>query len=233
MGQASDGARTLALDGVTATLVGVAPDRSYLNAVTYDGPAALAAAYDEVAAAYEEIGAKWTVWVPPADREAVALLKRAGHVLDANPQMMGRELEGIERPPAGALSDWTGEGALADVAEVNDRAYQNDTPSFARALRRLPEGAARLYTASEAGEAVAAAVVADQEDHADIEFVAVVPEARGRGLSGKLLGHALADAAERGCETTALIATALGRPVYERLGYRPLGRLEMWERRRD
>ena len=218
---------------MTATLVPVAPARSFLNAVTYDRPAALAAAYDEVAAAYEEIGAKWTVWVPSADREAVALLERAGHVLDANPEMMGRELEGIERPPAAALSGWTAEGALPDVAEVNDRAYQNDTPSFAQALRRIPEGAARLYTVTESGEAVAAVVVVDLEGHADIEFVAVVPEARGRGLARTLLGHALADAAERGCETTALIATALGRPLYERLGYRPLGRLEMWERRRD
>jgi hypothetical protein len=28
-----------------------------------------------------------------------------------------------------------------------------------------------------------------------------------------------------------VVATALGRPVYDRLGYRPLGTLQMWERR--
>ena len=44
------------------------------------------------------------------------------------------------------------------------------------------------------------------------------------GVSGKLLAHALADAAERGNETTTLIATQLGFPVYERAGFRPLGR---------
>jgi predicted acetyltransferase len=62
--------------------------------------------------------------------------------------------------------------------------------------------------------------------------VAVAPEARGRGLSGKLLAHALADAAERGLETSTLVSTRLGRPVYERLGYQALGSLQMWERRR-
>ena len=45
-----------------------------------------------------------------------------------------------------------------------------------------------------------------------------------------LLQHALVDAAERGNETTTLVSTALGYPVYERLGYRTVGRLAMWER---
>ena len=57
-----------------------------------------------------------------------------------------------------------------------------------------------------------------------------MPEARGRGISGHLLGHALADAAERGIRTSTLVSTALGYPVYERAGFRPFGRFQMWER---
>ena len=30
----------------------------------------------------------------------------------------------------------------------------------------------------------------------------------------------------------SLIATKLGRPVYERIGYREFGAIQMWERRR-
>jgi GNAT superfamily N-acetyltransferase len=70
----------------------------------------------------------------------------------------------------------------------------------------------------------------DCDRNADVEWVAVVPEARGQGLSGRLLAHALVDAAERGAETTTLVATRLGRPVYERLGFRPIGAFQMWER---
>jgi hypothetical protein len=44
--------------------------------------------------------------------------------------------------------------------------------------------------------------------------------------------RALADARERGCDVSTLEATVMGRPVYERLGYRTLGALEMGERRR-
>ena len=35
----------------------------------------------------------------------------------------------------------------------------------------------------------------------------------------------------RGCEVSTLQATKAGRPVYERLGYRSFGEIQMWERR--
>ena len=38
----------------------------------------------------------------------------------------------------------------------------------------------------------------DLDRNTEVQMVAVVPEARGQGLAGKLLGHALADAGERG-----------------------------------
>jgi GNAT superfamily N-acetyltransferase len=144
---------------------------------------------------------------------------------------MGRELDGVERPADGSLPDWTAAGRIADVGTVNDRSYTFGGDSFARGLAGFPEEEAHVYTAAEAGAPVACLIVVDDGRNADVEWVAVVPEARGRGLSGKLLAHALADAAERGAETTTLVSTRLGRPVYERLGYRPLGALQMWERR--
>lgn len=71
----------------------------------------------------------------------------------------------------------------------------------------------------------------DHGGDAEVNFVATVPEARGRGLAGSLMTLALDDARERGRVTTTLVATKLGRPVYERMGYRPLGTVEMWEHR--
>jgi GNAT superfamily N-acetyltransferase len=62
-------------------------------------------------------------------------------------------------------------------------------------------------------------------------WVATVPEARGRGVSTRLLAHALDAAREAGLETTTLQATKLGVPVYARLGYRDFGAMHMWERR--
>ena len=59
-----------------------------------------------------------------------------------------------------------------------------------------------------------------------------MPEARGRALAPGLMRRALAAGREDGAEVTTLQATKLGRPVYEKLGYRALGAVEMWERRK-
>ena len=70
----------------------------------------------------------------------------------------------------------------------------------------------------------------DHDGNSDVEAVAVPPEARGRGISGNLLATPWPTPRERGNETSTLVATPLGYPVYERLGFRPLGRVSMWER---
>ena len=45
--------------------------------------------------------------------------------------------------------------------------------------------------------------------------------------------QALADGRERGFATSTLQASALGRPVYHKVGYGDFGHFEMWERRRE
>jgi ribosomal protein S18 acetylase RimI-like enzyme len=234
VGGASEGARVFERDGVVAAVVPAAPERAVVNAVLYRDAEGLEAAYDELASAYREIGAKWTVWVPPGDDAAARVLESHGHVLDAQPMAMARELDGVERPPPDALADWTAGGELAAVGEVNDRSYTFGTDSFSRALQTLPDGGVHIYVArDEQGAPIGCLTMTDHEGNSEVQMVAVVPEARGRGITSRLLGHALADAAERGNETSTLIATPLGYPVYERAGFRPLERFSMWERAPD
>lgn len=227
------GARTVERDGVLAALVPAAPERAVVNSVIYGSADGLAAAYDEVAAAYADIGATWTVWVPSHDSEAAALLEGAGHFLDAEPVAMAADLTaGVERPAGDALDDWTSDGDPALVGPLNDRAYDFGTDSFTRTFAGVQSDELRVYVARRNGKPVGCLTIIDYDRNADVEMVAVVPEARGHGIAAKLLGHALADAAERGMETSTLVATRLGRPVYERLGYRDFAVLQMWERRR-
>lgn len=235
VGDSSEGGGALERDGVVAALVPAAPERSFINAVVYEHHDGLAAAYDEIAAAYAAFDAKWTVWVHPGDMDTKDMLERNGHELDGVPAAMGLDL--IARPPQRPADDelppWTAAGAPADVGAINDRAYPFGGDSISRALTRSTHEDVRLYVAHDDGEPVACTAAIDTDGNTEIQMVAVVPEARGRGLAGKLIAHSLADAVERGSTTATLVATKLGYPVYAKLGFEPLGVLEMWERRLD
>ena len=138
----------------------------------------------------------------------------------------------LDDPPARPqLNDWTAKGSMGEVAVINDLAYGYDG-SFGRAFSAMAGDELHVYVARVEDKPVGCLITMDVGPNADIGWVAVLPEARGHGLSGKLLAHALADAAERGQQTSTLVASKLGRPVYERLGYRGVGALQMWEQRR-
>lgn len=58
------------------------------------------------------------------------------------------------------------------------------------------------------------------ESHSSLGMVIVSPEHQGLGIGKKLMNKLLEDLADR---TIFLIATESGRPLYERLGFRPTG----------
>ncbi len=216
-------------DGVVAAIAPVMPDRSVVNCVVYDDAESLKARLGAVAAAYDEAGIKaWTVWAPEADTDAIRALEAAGNVLDAEPMAMGRELDGIEAPAAGEL-DLVRDPSPGDVADVLAGAYGWD--SIREALVRWHEGY-HPYLALADGRPAATLALHDHDGDAHVTLVGTLDAARGRGLATRLMLQALADARERGCTTTTLVATKMGHPVYARLGYRDFGRVQMWERRR-
>lgn len=230
MGSASPGARVVeAGGGVLAAVVPARPDRSVVNAVVYEDGAALVAARDALAAAYAEAGVHaWTVWTRPGDEDVPRALAAAGHRHDGRPLLMAAEIGDIDLEPRREL-DLEPAPAWADAARINDACYgQDPRHSFSAAFGAFD---ARLYVARVDGEPVACAGARRHAGDCGIYFVATLPRARGRGLASELLRTALRDARAAGCETTSLEATSLGAPVYERLGYRPLGRLGMWELR--
>lgn len=224
--------RTIRLEGVTAALAPASPARSVLNSVVYEHPSALEAALPELAAAYEDAGIlAWTVWVPPGDSRGAAVLERAGHRLDAAPRAMAavlHELPELEIPEP----RWNGDWDLEAAWRINDRAYGDPAGTWASSLAQLPPQAAYLYLARLDGEPASFVLMCDHGDDCEFWFAATVPEARGQGLVSGLLRRAMTDARARGCLTSTTQATAMGRPIYARLGYRDLGPLEMWERRR-
>jgi GNAT superfamily N-acetyltransferase len=216
------------LPGLSAAVVPACADRSVVNSVVYSDTGALGAALERLTEDYERAGVRaWTVWVPEHDREAAELLERAGHVLDGRPAAMVRELADFApTPPALDLA----EPDMLEAARINDAAY-GFAGDFERAFHSVPPAPAHLYLARAGGVPAATALTYEEDGECGIYLVATLPEARGRGLATALTSHALLEARSRGCTTTSLQATARGRPLYLRMGYREIGAIHMWERR--
>ena len=231
VGEGSEGYRVVRLDGVLACVTPAVPERSLPNCVTYERERALEAAYDEIARTYEESGVDaWTVWVPEYHEQTRHLLEDAGHVLDATPAAMIADLADLDAPrPDDPEPDPA--PSWADLGLVNDLAYGTGD-SFARMMGANPNDPVDTYIARLDGKPAASVVTTDHGGDCAVWWVATIPEARGRGLAPGLMRRALAAGRRRGCEVSTLQATKLGEPVYERLGYRRLGTIEMWERRK-
>ncbi len=233
LGAASPGAFVVEQEGVTASVVPALPERSIANGVAFASAADLEHAYDEVAAAYESAGvAAWTVWTPEFDDQTAELLSKHGHELDGTPTAMVADLDTFEPPDLGDLV-WDHEITPAELGELNDRAYKIEGENgIAAAFGPPPEGfEVHWYRALVDGEAACGLTFADAGDDTGVYFVATPPEFQGRGLSTRLMAVAMAEARARGQTTSSLQASAMGEPIYAKLGYRPYFSLRMYERR--
>lgn len=216
-------------DTVIAILTPAVPDRSLPNSVVYQDPEDLVTALPELARLYRTEGIRaWTVWVRPGGDEAIAALEQAGHILDGNPALMGAPLDEIDLS-AGLDAEVVPAADWRVVGEINDRAY--GITGLADTLDAYGGAGSRGWLAVVDGRPLATASVFEHEGDAYVVFVATDPEARGRGLCQGLMAHALRAARDNGCETTTLEGSPMGEPVYARMGYRTLGRLQLWEHR--
>jgi GNAT superfamily N-acetyltransferase len=224
----SESAELIERDGLTALINPACPERSLFNSVVARSPGAIARHRAELARLYAEGGCAWTTWLPEADRDSAAALRGAGHLLDGEPRAMGVTLDEVE-PPDLAGVDWD-EGASTELmCSISDRAYGWVEGTWLRGMGAGDVG--RVYVARIDGRPASTATAVDVGDDCVITCVATIEEARGRGLASNLILQALADARERGRATTTLQASRAGAPVYERLGYRDFGSLQMWELR--
>jgi len=214
---------------IQATIIAASPNRSFFNSVFYSDSEHLLDALPGIAERYEKAGVTaWTVWIPAEDESARNGLSAAGHVLDATPRAMGFELSRLSPPGPDPSLELRSEMDMELVRRINETAYGYPAGDFPP-MSPLP--GTEVFLASLEGETVGTTLVWDRGEDTEVTFVATLPEARGRGIAGRLLGHALERERERGKLGSTLIATKLGFPVYEQLGYRDVGGLEMWERR--
>lgn len=76
------------------------------------------------------------------------------------------------------------------------------------------------YTAYLNGHPVAVSSLVMSDGLAGVYAVATLPDARKRGIGTAMTLHAMAEGWRRGARSAILQATDMGRPVYERIGFR-------------
>jgi GNAT superfamily N-acetyltransferase len=139
------------------------------------------------------------------------------------------------RPPAPAppphpgldVRAVTDEATLADFGRTLVTGYGiQDIGVPAIADLSLVGSLLHLYVGYADGEPVATAGSAVHHGVVEIDWVAVLPEVRGRGYGGAVTSAAVAVAPEL---PSLLIASDDGQPVYRRLGFWDLFRATMWE----
>ena len=221
--------------GLIASVSPATPERSIFNSVYASDPEVLPTAIDDLEARYEAAGVRaWTVWLPGGHHLGPELLARRGHAHDGAPRSMALELAELVPPrralPAGVTLLG---GDVREVAAINDRAYGLDR-AWTAALTRPSGLRVQWAVAALDGEPVACAGAIDSgDDDVCITAVGTVPEMKGNGLAGHLITALLTDAGQRGVRTASLQASRAGATVYERLGFRDVGWVDLWEKRSE
>jgi len=113
------------------------------------------------------------------------------------------------------------------------KAYNREQNAEFFAKRDLPEHTARglnIVARNAAGQIIAGLLGETQFSWLKIEILAVVSEARGRGIGSLLMQRAEEEARSRGCIYAYVDTSSYQAPqFYEKLGYSEVGRLRNWD----
>lgn len=96
---------------------------------------------------------------------------------------------------------------------------------------RAPE--IRCYVGEVSGEPVSTALSVTTGECVGVFSVATLPDHRGRGCGSAVTALAIRDGLERGAGWAWLSASEVGSPVYRRMGFVTLERLDFWEPSRN
>ncbi len=92
----------------------------------------------------------------------------------------------------------------------------------------MPEFRGGLYIGIMDGRAVATSLRFSMNDVAGIYFVGTIKEYRKLGIGEAMTRKAVTDGIEEGCTRSILQATEMGRPIYERMGFRTVIEYQLW-----
>jgi ribosomal protein S18 acetylase RimI-like enzyme len=157
------------------------------------------------------------------DQAAEAAAARHGlHCIGTIPELVLDPITSKSGPPPLEIRRATEVGALDEHGSVVADGF--DLPaSLLRQVfssRLIAEAGWQGYVGYVDGQPVAASQLSMTGDVAGIYYVATLKEFRGRGFGEAMTWRAIQDGAKAGCDVAILQASDMGRPIYERMGFR-------------
>ncbi len=175
----------------------------------------------EVVARLRATALPFVVHVPASTSTLATAAARAGLAPAGRLPCFALEPRGVPDPPA--------ELAILRVDSSNIDAFWQATEEGFEMPRSLVEvmyptsilgeQSVRAFVGSLDGKPVATSLAVRTGDTVGIYSVATAPEARGRGIGTAMTWHLLRDA-DPGWTLAVLQASDMGRPIYERMGFR-------------
>jgi ribosomal protein S18 acetylase RimI-like enzyme len=197
---------------------------------------------DAVAMAQEFFASRrrgFSVWsrALPQDDDLAAACDAAGIKVfgdDRAPQLICRDRIADADLPAGVAIDAVdGPDDVAHFARVNGEAYTvygmpaEASASHFNGPHALAGPNVHAVLARLDGEPVGAVVLHESHGIAGVYWVAVLEQARGRGIAEALTRHVTNLGFDRGAANVQLQASSMGEPIYRRLGYEDLYRYRL------
>ena len=198
-------------------------------------------AADVIGAATEWFAARgrgWSTWsrTLPVDDDLRDAADAAGLMTlgEAAPQMICRAPLATEPLPPGVTIDRVDRpDDVAHFARINGEAYTvygapaDATASHFDGPNALVGPCTHAVLARLDGEPVGAVVITMSHGIAGVYWVAVLEQARGRGIAAALMRHITNLAFDLGAANVQLQASVMGEPIYARLGYEELYRIRL------
>jgi GNAT superfamily N-acetyltransferase len=115
------------------------------------------------------------------------------------------------------------DASCADVFDINSAAYGADLDACKPTLGHRAFWRDHVLSLGRVGgKPASSAAVLDVDGYRYVALVATMPDAQRRGYGEAVMRHALDVAAATRDRPTTLHATDAGRPIYERMGYKPI-----------
>jgi len=222
------------VDGVVVCLTGLDDDEQNTALIERE-PEDAAAAFTEADEVFRSRGRSIGVDVERGRHPDVdAALRAMGlEMVATRPAMAVRvqDLDPAQIPEGVEIVRVTDAEVLAELVEVEIGAFETDRAVaeglLAPSQLSLPN--VRLYAALADGRAVAQAVTNTQDGAIGVFGVATLPEYRGRGIGTAITAFAIDDVGDE-AGLAWLQSTEVGRPLYERMGFRPVSDWDVWVR---